>query len=252
MNGRDYTRFLLLSSPRSGTHMLRTALNRHANIVSLAEMFNPDLIEKELYDVSTPATAILREHIFREYPPEIAAVGFILHRGGAPIGRWEGIWPELEADLALRVILLHRHDLLRRFLSHCIMRERRRSGRGDFVPEPRRYEPSELQAEFERYEGELAGFRRRFADHPMLQVSYEELCSDYDATIARIELFLGVGQRPLTPGTRRNPPRPAERLVTNFDELAAAFARSRWAWFFRRDPGIEPLAGDASGTVNLT
>jgi len=232
--------------------MLRTALSRHPNIVSLAEMFNPDLIDKDLYDVSTPATTILREHIFREHPPEIAAVGFILHRGGAPIGRWEGVWTELEADAGLRVILLHRHDLLRRFLSHCIMRERNRSGRADFVPEPRRYERSALQAEFERYENELAGFRRRFAGHPILQVSYEELCRDFDAAIARIELFLGVAPHPLTPGTQRNPPTPAERLVSNFDELATAFAPTRWAWFFRRDLAIESLAGDASGTVNLT
>jgi Sulfotransferase family len=256
VSGTRYTRYVIISSPRSGTHMLRTSLSAHPTVVCLAEMFNPDLADKEPYDASTSERTILDEHVFRKYPPQIEAVGFAIHRSGAPIGSWNGVWRLLEADAELRVILLHRYDLLRRYLSHCIMRERNRSGRREFEPEPRRYAPEALQAEFERYENELASFRRDFAKHAMLQISYEELCDRYEETLTRIQTFLGVTSRTLAPGTQRNEMRPPDRIIENFTELAAAFAKTRWAYFFKPEPEPQPQPRDSldaacSATVTL-
>jgi hypothetical protein len=224
---RPYRRFMILSWPRCGTHMLRTSLGGHRDVVALAEMFNPDWTEDAPFDENTPAEKILNDHVFCDYPEGTRAVGFALHRSGARFGKWPGLWQRLEADESLHVISLRRNNLLRRALSFRIMVEPKTS-----PPEPKRMSPEQLRLEFERREQELTRFDQRFSEHPLLPVSYEELCTQYETTLGRIQAFLGVPTRPLQPGTTRERPRRLQDAIANFDELAEAFAATRWAWFF--------------------
>lgn len=214
--------------------MLRTALNSHPHLVCYAESFNPDLVGPEPYDATWTTREILDRHVFRPRPDVIQAVGFAVHRGGAPLGPWTDIWDHLTADPDLSVVMLHRDDLLRRLLSFQIMRERNRSGDPDFEPTPRALDVDVVRQEFLRYEAELADFRRRFATHRRLQVSYEQLRDHFPRTALRLQRFLRVKAHAIAPKTRPNPPRPPEALVTNMGELRSAFQDSRWAWFFRR------------------
>jgi hypothetical protein len=248
----NHRRFLILSSPRCGTHMLRTSFAGHPSVVAHTELFNPDWNRNEPFDDDTPTADILNQYLFRPYPPGVRAVGFVLHRSGARFGNWPDLWSRLEADTELYVISLRRMDLLRRYVSFRIMRERSRSGLGPaFVPARRAYRAEELQAEFERAESELAAFDDRFVAHPLLRVTYEQLCTDYSAVLRRIQVFLGARPQPVQPTTEQNTGPPLEHLITNFDELAAAFAPTRWGWFFRRQAPLMTLAASASGTFEL-
>ena len=229
-------RFVILSSPRSGTHMLRTTLNAHSQIVCQAESLNPDLIAEEPYDESWSTREVLEQHLFCDQPERVRTAGFAIHRSGAPLGPWTDIWSLLEGDSQLRIILLHRHDLLRRYLSFVVMKERNRSGSVRFEPVSRRIEAEVLRTEFLRYESELVAFRARFEAHRMFQVSYEELCSTRQITCLRLQRFLNVPIESLRPQTRKNPHRPPSSLLENFDELKSAFQGSRWAWFFSEWP----------------
>ena len=226
-------RFVIVSSPRSGTHMLRTALHSHPHLVCQAESFNPDLVASEPYDTSWTTRDVLDRHIFRQRQPRIHAAGFAVHRGGAPLGPWTDLWDHLSDDEELSVIMLHRHDLLRRYLSFEIMRERNRSGDPDFEPARRRLEVETLRQAFRDYEAELAGFRRRFAGHRRFQVSYEELRDQFPRTGLRLQRFLGVPSRAIAPTTKRNPQYRLTDLVTNMPQLREAFGGSRWAWCFQ-------------------
>lgn len=249
---RSFRRFLILSSPRCGTHMLRTSFADHPSVIAHTELFNPDWNVNEPFDDSIPAKRILDEYVFRRQPATIGAVGFALHRSGARFGNWPELWNLLEADAELAVISLRRNDLLRRFISFCLMRERNRSGLGDaFVPSPRAYRPADLQSEFERAESELAAFDERFADHPLLPVSYEQLVDDYAPTLRRIQVFLGVRPEPVRPATDRNGGPALDRLITNHAELAEAFATTRWSWFFRRRAPTVSLIARSAGTIEF-
>jgi hypothetical protein len=167
MTQRPYRRFLILSSPRCGTHMLRTSFSGHPNVVARTELFNPDWNRNEPFDDSMPAATVLAKHVFRPYPGRVGAVGFALHRSGARLGNWLDLWRLLEADTDLQVISLRRDDLLRRYVSFCLMRERNRSGEGEaFMPAPRAYRAADLQAEFERAERELAVLAPFFTKDP--------------------------------------------------------------------------------------
>ena len=212
--------------------MLRTALNMHPSVVAKTEMFNPDWTAGEPFDDSAPAQAVLDGHIFCTYPPHVAAVGFILHRSGARFGHWPRLWQLLEEDVELHIISLRRQNLLLRYLSYQAMRDRQRNR-----PRIARYlDPVELREEFEKQEQELAEFDQRFGGHPLIKVSYEQLCSDYSATMRRLQVFIGAPFAPIIPGTRRNAPSPLRQSVANLDELIESFAASRWSWFFREAP----------------
>ena len=241
-----YQRFLILSSPRSGTHMLRTSLNMHPAVEAKTEVFNPDWTRQEAFDKGAPALSILNDHIFREYPAEVRAVGFILHRSGARFGDWPELWPLLEADTRLRVISVRRYNLLQRYLSYHAMRDRNQ-GR----PLCARQIPADvLRDEFELREHELAEFDRRFADHPMIKLGYEELCRDYRAAMRRVQTFIGVRYAWITPGTERNRQVPLREAIANFDELAAAFANTRWSWFFQ-EAAHQPGRLQAKAEIDL-
>lgn len=234
---RTYRRFLILSSPRCGTHLLRLALAEHPEIVALSEVFNADWIEDAPFGEDTPEEEILADHVFCEYPPSVRAVGFALHRAGARFGRWPTLWQRLERDPELHVLSLSRLHLVGRYLSYRLMLDR------EPRHQPRVITPRELKADLRIQETLVSAFGERFAAHPTLHLKYEELVDGWDRQMRRVQEFLGVEPRSLPQRTRANETLPYRRLIENYDELAQHFAGTRWAWMFVRPPGVAGPGG---------
>jgi Tfp pilus assembly protein PilO len=89
-----------------------------------------------------------------------------------------------------------------------------------------------LREDFERQERKIDEFTRRFAAHPSVVVSYEDLCSDYAATLERVQRFLGLEAVELRPGTNRRATPRLRAAIANYDDLKTRFAGTRWAWYF--------------------
>ncbi len=236
-----YRRFLVLSSPRSGTHMLRTSLNAHPNIVCMTEMFNPDYTARGFdFAADTAVERILADHVYLPYPPGIDAVGFLLQRSGARCPHASILWPLLERDLDLQVVSLRRENLLRRYLSQRLRRrERQHLGASSpppdlerTPPEPIKLEFDHLIRDFEHQEHKRLELDRRFAGHRVTTVSYEELCHRYDETLNRLQRFLGVPPIELRPKTRKRAIPPLSQIVSNYRELKKDFADTAWAEFW--------------------
>jgi hypothetical protein len=136
-------------------------------------------------------------------------------------------------DRELRVHSLSRVHLLGRYVSYRVMRERRPRD------EPRTFTPEELRAELRIQETLVTAFDERFAHHPLLALKYEQLVDRWDEQIRRVQEFLGVEPLPLAPATKPNRGLYYRRIIANYDELAAAFADTRWSWLFV-GPGALP------------
>jgi hypothetical protein len=190
-------------------------------------MFNPDWTNGAPFGERTPEAEILNEHVFCDYPPGIGTVGFRLHRHGARFGRWPLLWQILEHDPLLKVISLSRTNLLRRYLSYRIMRERKDSPRA-----PKFMTEEELTSEFILQEALIEAFNIRFAKHPILHISYEQLCNDWGQTIRRVQEFIGVAPIDLLPTTIANRRSRLAGAIEDFDDLASRFEKTRWAKFF--------------------
>jgi hypothetical protein len=87
---------------------------------------------------------------------------------------------------------------------------------------PIRIDIDALLADIERQQERRLRFRQLFAEHRSISMSYEALLSNPQTEHKRLTDFLGVGQRSLSPGTRRNIRRPLREAIDNFDEVCAA------------------------------
>lgn len=124
----SYRRFVILSSPRTGSHMLAQALNSSPVIVCFREVFNAALeyvdFSVDGYDNFSAADRALRERdpvgflqtrIFGPQPDGIQAVGFkFLHNHGWKLS---SVADALVADRDLHVLHLRRRNLLRMYVS---------------------------------------------------------------------------------------------------------------------------------------
>jgi len=259
---RSYRPFVLVSHLRSGTHMLRPALDSHPQVRCQAEPFNAN--SKGLpYPLDTSTRDILDRWVFPSLSEEIHSVGFVLHTyhpGGLRAfpelrdnPRWDDIWTVL-ADLPeLRVIRLARRNLLRRHLSQILARQ---SGywhawRGERVTETLHLEGSppshtvdteraaqppvvldieRLIADFEQIEILRGRVDESLGRHPTHSIVYEEMCGDAAGTFASAQGFLGVPVVEIEPATRKLPERPLDGSIANFDEVAARLRTTRWAY----------------------
>jgi LPS sulfotransferase NodH len=227
---KEYRKYLLLTSPRSGTHMLKSSLEAHPNIICLTEMFNPDYIQgKYPYDDRLPAKQVLDKFIYCDYKPEIKAVGFCLHRSGARFGNWPRLWNILKEMPDLYVISLYRENLLRRYMSVQLQQI---TNLKTAKIEPRDFDLEILIQEFQKQISKREEFNHRFSEHPIIQVSYESLCNDYQTTINKVQEFLGVPITELKPGTgkRQNPP--MSQYIKNYQELKERLTGTEWETFF--------------------
>ncbi len=259
---RPYRPFVLVSHLRSGTHMLRTALDSHPQIRCQAEPFNANSPNLP-YPRDTSTQEILNGWVFPTQPEEIETVGFVLHSyhpGGLrafPELRsnpgWDDVWTVLAGMPELRVIRLARHNLLRRHVSQVVARQ---SGywhawRGDRVAETLHLEglpPSHtidteraaqppvvldidrLIADFEQVEMLAARVDSLFGRHPTHSIIYEEMCADTAGTFKGAQAFLGVPVVEVEPSTRKLPGRPLTESIANFDAVAAKLRATRWAY----------------------
>lgn len=226
----EIKRYFVLTSPRSGTHMLRTSLDNHPQVICMTEMFNPDYTEGK-YDFTpdTPASEILEKYIFTPENMTQACVGFLLHRVGARFGNWPDLWSLLEQDQELAVISLRRQNLLRRYLSVQLMKNQDLAGN---PPAPMHFDKELLIRDFEKQEAKIAEFDLRFSDHPLITVTYEDLCDRYTETMVRIQSFLNLTPANLQPGTKKRANPPLAKIVTNYTELKREFADTKWFSFF--------------------
>ncbi|MBX2877817.1 MAG: FkbM family methyltransferase [Saprospiraceae bacterium] len=249
VQNRPYRKFIILSSPRSGTHMLRTTLRNHPNIAACSELFNPDFIRNKPFGPETPALEILNKYIFRNYPDHIKMVGFIIHRSGTPFGDWPDLWSLLQEDKSIYVISLRRRNLLRRYLSYQTMR----TFRGK-PPQPLTFDPEVLKEDFIYQEKEVEAFDEQFAGHPIIKVYYEDLCSDYHRTVKKVLRFLRVKNQKLWPDEKGKPIRKLQEAIANYDELKTYLSQTKWAPFFDKQKVVhisKPHAVDQSRQLNF-
>lgn len=257
----DYRRFVIVSHLRSGTHLLRTSLESHPAIVCQTEVFNSD--DRALpYPLSTPTAEILDQWVYRNFPPEIRCVGFVLqdyHPWGLKVvpgirenPLWADVWPRLVAMKDLRVIHLRRDNLLRRHLSHVMARQTGNWHAWDrdrvdkvshLTPPPRAdsqvlgrpavtLDPARLALDFEEIEHLHRTVVERFQHHPFCSISYEALILDFHGVCRQVLEFLGVSDISLTAAVAKLEQRSIFESIVNYHALKRQFSGTRWERFF--------------------
>ena len=234
-------RFMIACAARTGSTMLVRTLRSHPGLIVHGEVWGDGMVgldgplARECED--DPAAFAALEASRSEEPAETLhrfldphgaqAVGFKLKFDELVRPQWSGIRQLVEADADLRIVFLHRHDLLRRYLSHQVVL--RQTGvtnvpAGGDVPAVAAFDVDieDCLRDIAETRARMREFAAAFAAHSSLQVIYEDLAADPQAECERVFDFLGVAPVPVRVATERIVRMPPEALALNYDELRAA------------------------------
>ena len=139
----------------------------------------------------------------------------------------------LKDDRTIRVLHLRRENLLKVHVSRLLMGKRERVQATAPVDAVRTHvAPREAITAMRRAQERYERFEALFGDHPRLQLTYESLFDGQElsaGTTASICEFLAIARHPMRSNLTKLNPESLQDMVTNYDELAAAVARTEFA-----------------------
>jgi len=189
-------RFIVLSQPRSGTHLLKGMLESHPRVICHGEVFKPGYLERREPDLADLPNAHSVLHFLLDKKPIGGnAVGLVLHDfrdDGAP--RFN------DAHRAIRLldpppllIWLRRENRVAQLASWCVAHRTGSWKTGTGQREPRLPPEGSLDPDPERFADRVIEWERKRRDLETLlegcegiQVSYERLCRQPDYLCNRI------------------------------------------------------------------
>lgn len=240
----EYTRFLILASARTGSTLLTRSLNRHSGILTYGEILRDQSFFPARFAefgnsqglFQRDPVEFIESKVYRKYPPHVAAVGFkIFYRHAPRETAWgQAVWRYLAEQKSIKVIHLKRRNLLKAQLSR-----QKAAGTKEWIKYSAEKQHSAITL---TYDDALARFTQTrqweteyaalFAEHPLLDVYYEDLAADFSNQMARLQSFLQVAPEPLEPTTQKRPSLPLSAQIANYEELKSQFQGSPWAEFF--------------------
>ncbi|MEZ4515540.1 MAG: sulfotransferase [Chloroflexota bacterium] len=239
-----YTRFLCISTARTGSTLLIRSLNKHKNVIAYGEIVrNQDRFPSHIHQFAGSQTlfeedprAFLETRVFRKYPKSIKAVGFKIFYHHAPRDEAWGreVWDYLLSQPELRIIHLKRQNLLRAYISQLKAEQTSQWIKYD-ASKTRdaqvHVDPAAAIGFFEEGRALEAGCDATLTDHSVLQLYYEDMADDFQGEMERIQRFLRLEVADIQPATKQRPGTPLSGQIENYDELQSALAGTEWESF---------------------
>jgi hypothetical protein len=242
--------FVVVCRQRTGSNMLRYALETHPRVVHYGELFHPArkgisgahgryayqpkaLLRARRAD----ARSFLNTVIWRDVHPAITAVGFkLFYHHGRDDGPGNP-WPVIIEREDIRVIHLVRKDPIAAFMSHERIRRHEPYVQVGRAQPPSRPPDGPVVLDIERlagyltdYSDDIQRFEHELAGRTIHEVTYEDLCGSGDAIQGVLE-FLGVEARALRFQTERQSTGSLATRVANLDQAVALLRGTRWERF---------------------
>jgi LPS sulfotransferase NodH len=231
-------RFLIVSAARTGSTMLRNMLNSHPDICCHGEVFSMPLIRgfvglrqgekspvlhKMQHLRKSDPLGYLREYVF--YPGPFKAIGAKILYDDLLAPEWKVVFDAILADRDLRIVHLFRENRLKRFLSHYITRVTNVHVVTDLKDrppvEPIWVSPKDCVHDIEQVEQLENQFRDFFHEHPVFEITYEQIVGN--RKLDELQRFLGLGPATLRTKTVKLNSDKLQDLLKNYGELEQAF-----------------------------
>lgn len=220
----DYERFAVVTRSRTRSNLLISLLDSHQDIRAFGEEFSrlDGQSCKEVYD-----------KLFTE--KSLTAVGFKIFYYHPLDTEDTSIWEIMKNDRSFKIIHLRRENLLRVHISRMIARKTRQwISRGeetiDLDTKKVNVDIDKFLADVNTTNTHIRETRATFRDHPIVEVSYEELVRERGKTLNRILTFLGVENVTLSSELKRQNQEKIEDLVLNYEEVRSRLAGTKYAF----------------------
>jgi hypothetical protein len=244
--------FLIHSQARHGTHLVRTTLDEHPDIIGYGEIinhltgnpktplaeYNPGFMKYR----KRPAGLFFSHYKKYDHPAEI--VGFCLHSrqlfvGGGGKTRRNRIRNAL-LGMPFKVIEIGRKNLLAAYAS---LEFARRTGGWSFNMAGKRHTTGKI--EFKRRDwmiyksltrSERKKARKSLSKFPTLFLWYEDIVARPDVCIPAMQEFLEAEVREIGPRTRKQDVRPLEKRFSNWTDVVKTLKDTKWEGCLHDDP----------------
>ena len=236
---RKYTKFIVLTKPRTGSNLLINSLQTHPGMVVFGELFRGGADQETKKTILASADDYFRDLVFKKYGKEIQAVGFKIFYHHPVYDHSGKVWNYLLNCEGLRVVHLRRENLLRALVSMKIAEKtdvwKIFEGQNQSVDKKIELSIQECLDTFRQTRKWEKEANQKFATNPVLELTYEELTSDFQRQMQRIQEFLGVEPMNMHPLSVRQNPEKMRELIVNYADLKNHFAGSEWEVFFKED-----------------
>jgi len=260
---KNYQKFILLTYRRFGSNYFLDLLRSHPEIVAFSGIFEKDRIafiynnypefrckEAIKYRNKYPIP-FLNKIIFGNYSDRINAVGFKL--------TFDNNTPEIfnyiSENKNIKIIKLYRKNYLEAYLSnliaensnvwHYLKQDSEKLKDTDlkqiikFVNNESEIENIKLKLNYNECLKEFINLKnltensyKQFPKNNILNIYYEDLISNYSATINETLDFLGVPNQQLKSNFIKINNRKLSEVIINYDELKESFKGTEWFSFF--------------------
>jgi len=229
---KNYDKFVIISTSRTGSTLLMALLNKHDNILCEGELF------KQLEGHSC---SHIWNALFSKKPKKIKHVGFKLFYFH-PFCDDKQVWDFIKNDTNVKIIHLVRQNLLRILISQKIGLKTKLWTDNMLKPNNIGLDDKKTHLEYDEcveffetttnYENKT---RHMFKDHNFIEVKYEHLSSNRVATLKDVFEFLNVPIQNVDVNNKKQNNEQLDELINNFDELKERFKNSVWAHYFIED-----------------
>ena len=208
--------FVIRSFPRSGTHMLKSALDSHSKLNCQGELFHPTPHDFSMRRLG----AVGHLESFKLGPLDGFVVhGFVPTEGQPYIGIYEDLWQVLRV-FHVPMIIVQRQDQIRRAASAKIAQSRRTWRRTPKCPTTEETCTLDVEEFLRALNNVYSCDRLSKQWYPWAHmVQYETLTREWPVEVAKIQQYLGVGVERLVPRIEKQDPRPIADIITNYPRL---------------------------------
>jgi LPS sulfotransferase NodH len=249
------TKLVIFGRGRTGSNFLGWLLRSHPRISHHGEIFGEYYLRHDFFRAEIRkmgAVPYFERSTRRMFNERVVGLKFLYWQLEPEYARhWDlpdlpSVFPVLAARKDLRIIHLKRRNRLATLVSWKLAQRTDRwaqliRGGQSQSARPRdsvygdatiNLSYDECQAEFAQVEQWERLYDTTFAQHPYLEMYYEDLVADRRGEMTRVLEFLGLEDRDLQSRLRRQNTRALEDVVENFAELQRRFADTPYADFF--------------------
>ena len=211
MQKAPLNRFVIIAPSHSGAQLLRATLNRH-----------PDCF------VYSAGDTIEKLHAFQQQESDLAVktLGFVINTCQQPFDAKASFWQSLLADQQLKIILLHRQNLLQRYLLMLA------AALDEQQLCQRNFTFTEFDEEFSARRRDFDQLCQYFESHARLQISYECLTQDWKHQIGYFQSFVGLKIFDIAIESQASLDTLPRRLIVNAKKLYHQFKHHDCSDFF--------------------
>ena len=223
---KNFTKFIILSRSRSGSNLLVSFLESHPNIYIRGEIFH-NLNNRDYRKVLN--------WFFDVMPSKFKASGFKIFYYHPLDTKCPELWRELTSNKDLKIIHLHRENLIKTIISRQIAlktdvwsseKKDRYSSYNFEIP------PKKIENEIKRTLTWRNEFGKMFENHDILELSYEDFINAKSHKLFIIQDFLGVSQMKLKSHLKKQQKKPLSKIIKNYDEIERYFNGTNWKKYF--------------------